>query len=141
MGLIILPRTHTLGISKVQPIVRVLPLRATHLNGSPEVDRTMCTSFFSLQVTRSFSFHVAMETATVFVKRRCCQIFPATMLACDPRANHHSSSNVYTNVVVLFSLGSSLYMFAGFHVHFPSFFMRQYSFAMYTTKRHVYINV
>lgn len=40
----------------------------------------------------SFSFHVAVKTATMSYERRCCQTFPATMLALDPTANHHSSS-------------------------------------------------
>jgi len=139
MGLIILPRTHTLGISRVQPISRVLPLRAMHLNGNPEPDRTVCTSFFSLQVARAFSFHVAREAAIVFRKGRCSQSFSATMVARDPRANHHSSSHLRTTIAFNGSL--VLTTLAGFQVHFPFFLMRQYSFAMYTASGFVYINL
>ena len=92
MGFIILPRTHTLGISKVQPIDRVLPLRAMRQTGSLTPGRMQCTSFFSLQVARAFSFHVAREAAIVFGKRRCSQGFSATMYARDPRAYHQASS-------------------------------------------------
>ena len=138
MGLIILPRTHTLDKSRVQPIDRVLPLRAMHLNESPEPGRTVCTSFFSLQVTRTFSFHVARETATCLCKSSCSQIFSATMYARDPRAHHHSSSSGKS-----FSNRSKTFLCCwvnGAQVHLPSFLMRQYNFAMYTASDLVYIN-
>jgi hypothetical protein len=93
MGFIILPRTHTLDKSRVQPIGRVLPLRAMRQTESLTPGRTECTSFFSLQVARTFSFHVAREAAIVFRKGRCSQSFSATMCARDPRAYHYSSSS------------------------------------------------
>ena len=69
-----------------------------------------------------------METALMLCKKRAGQIFPATMLALDPTANHHSSSSrLYTIVVSAFDE----YTVAATQVRLPSaVFVRQYSFIL-----------
>jgi hypothetical protein len=75
-----------------------------------------------------------MKTATMSYERRCCQTFPATVLALDPTANHHSSLSwtknphwvmlVFTGLIILEPTTAAR------HVHLPFFLYRQYNFAM-----------
>ena len=77
-----------------------------------------------MQHTRPFTLHVTMKTASVFNKRRCCQMFLVTMYACDPHTYHQGSpSNII--VVSCSSVYISIIFPADLQVHFPSFLYRQ----------------
>ena len=136
-----LPPHRTLDIPKVRPTDRVCVLRAKHLPGSPEAVRIFCISCWPIPQRRQ-AFHIATEAASFLYKKGACKRFSATVHASDPLVvhSHSSSSSTITNAGIRSWYGG-VYLSAARHVHFPSIFMRQYSFAMLQGNSLVYINL